>query len=103
MRKSVTFFYAATAATMLVGATLVASSGTQAMPVAQPSGLKAAIHQANALQDVACRRGRRCNYVSSRRRTLRYERPYDPWDQTKYFVGNSHYNLFQWGGAVGHR
>ena len=108
MRKSVTIFRAATAATLLTGVTLFGSSGPQAMPLAGPSGLKSAIHQQNAIQEVGyvCRRGsygRRCYYVSSPHRTLRYERPYDPWDQTKYFVGNSHYNVFQWGGAMGNK
>lgn len=110
MRKSAIVFCAVTAANMLVGAMLFASSGTQAMPVAGHSGLNTAIHQANAAQKVAyiCRQGsygRRCYYVSRPDRNPRYARPYanggDNWDQAKTFVGNPRYNAYQWGGAMG--
>jgi hypothetical protein len=80
MRESVIVFCVKPAAAMLLGATLFASSHAQAMPLAGSSGLKSAIHEANATQKVGyiCRRGshgRRCNYVSRPDRNVRYARP----------------------------
>jgi hypothetical protein len=91
MRESVIAFCTVTAATTLIGATLFASSGAQAIPLAGPSGLKTAIHQATATQKVhdTCRRGshgRKCYHVSRPDRNLRYYRPY-AYDPTPPYSG----------------
>ena|SRR6516164_3888623 len=79
-QQSVMALCAVAAAIMLTGATVLASSRAQAVPLARSSGLKAAIHQATVTQEARyiCRgpHGRRCYYVSRPERTLRYERPY---------------------------
>jgi hypothetical protein len=81
MRKSVIVFCVIPATAMLLGATPFASSRAQAMPLARPSGLEAAIYEANATQKVGyiCRRGshgRRCYHVSRPDRNVLYARPY---------------------------
>jgi hypothetical protein len=81
MRGSVIAFCAVAAATTLTSAILFTSSGAQAIPLAAPSGFKAAIHQSTVTQKTyyACRRGlhgRRCHYVSRANRILRYDRSY---------------------------
>jgi hypothetical protein len=65
MRRLMTY---CTAATMLMGATCFAPPRAQAMTMAAPAGLNAAIHEANVTQDVAyiCRGGwfwRRCGWT----------------------------------------
>ena len=79
-KDSVMAFCAGAAAVMLIGTTVFASSGAQAVPLARSSGLKAAIHQAMVTQEARyiCRgpHGRRCYYVSRPEQTLRHERSY---------------------------
>ena len=98
MRKSM--FCTVTTAAMAAGGTLLMASGAQGMP---PIGLKAAVHEASAVQQVrdTCRRGHRCYYVSRphvyvSRPHARYAEPSDAWQysplNTPYYWG---------GGAMG--
>jgi hypothetical protein len=102
MRKAVIVYCTVTAAAaMLMGATLFAPSCAQAMTLAAPSGLKAAIHEANAAQKVpyVCRRGsngRECYYTSppNRQPNANGDTPYFQ----KRYSGPSQYQLYPWGG-----
>lgn len=95
------------AATILVGATLIAPSDAQALSLAASSGLRTAIHRASLAQKVpyVCRRGangRECYYVSPPDRNLRYERPssngVNPYYQPRPYVGPGPYDYHHWGG-----
>jgi hypothetical protein len=59
---------------VLMGATFLAPSCAQAITLAAPIGLQAAIHEkgANAIQEVACRRGR-CRETSGIYRASPYQ------------------------------
>jgi len=94
------------ATSVLMGATLLASSCAQAMSLAAPAGLKAAIHEANAAQKVPylCRRrsnSRECYYVSppNRQPNANEDTPYFQ----KRYTGPSQYQLYPWGNPYGSR
>jgi hypothetical protein len=95
---------------VLMGATtLLASPSAEAMTLAAPTGLKAAIHEANIAQKVpyVCRQGshgRECYYVSSPNRTQRDNQSNtngsNPYFQKRYSAP-SQYQLHPWGSPYG--
>ncbi len=94
------------AASVVMGATLLASSCAQAMTLAAPGGLQAAIHEANAAQKVpyVCRRGangRECYHVSppNRQPNANEDTPYFQ----KRYTGPSQYQTNPWGNPYGSR
>jgi hypothetical protein len=91
MRKESVITFCAAAAVTIIGATLFAPSGAQAVPLTVSSELKTAISHTTSSQEAhyICRRhGRKCYYVSRPDRYLHYYRPYAneaypqrmPWD-----------------------
>jgi hypothetical protein len=85
-------------AIVAAGATLLISSGAQAMPPIGPS-LKQAIHQQTATDQVRCR-GHRCyvarpHYYVSRPHVRSYGQPSNAWE---YSPLN---NPYHYGGAMG--
>ena len=93
----ITVFQAVTAAAMLMGAMIFASSGAKALSLAGYSGLKAAIYHATVTQEAryVCRGShrRKCYHVSGPERTLRYNR--SGWNGR--YRGEANYNYYQWG------
>jgi hypothetical protein len=88
----------------LTGAMLLAPSCAQATTLAVPTGLKAAIHEANAAQKVpyVCRQGsngRECYYVSPLPQQPRANED-TPYFQKRY-TGPSQYQLYPWGNPYG--
>jgi hypothetical protein len=88
----------------LMGATLLAPSCAQAMTLALPNGVKAAIHEANAAQKVAyvCRQGsngRECYYASPAPRQPNGNGD-TPYFQKRY-TGPSQYQSHPWGNPYG--
>jgi hypothetical protein len=89
---------------MLMSASLFAGLPAQAMPLASPSGLRTAIHEAAAQQvRYICRRGHRCYYVTRPHlyyaRPYAYARPVDGWSSDS---AHPPYNPYYWGsGAMG--
>src|SRR5262249_24954538 len=65
MRKAANLNRIAAAGTSFMGAMLLAESCAQAVTLAAPIHLKAAIYEEMSAQEVACRRGRNCLSISS--------------------------------------
>jgi hypothetical protein len=106
MRKAVIMYCTVSIATVLMGATLFAASSAQATTLAVPTGLKTAIHEANAAQKVpyVCRRGsngRECYYTAppNRQPNANGDTPYFQ----KRYTGPSQYQLYPWGNPYGSR
>jgi len=97
-KGSVIPFCGVTAATMLMGATVFASSSAQAVP--GYSGLKTAIQQASVIQEAryTCRGSnpRRCYYVAPPARSLGYDR--SGWGGR--YRAEANYPYYQWGSVL---
>jgi hypothetical protein len=99
MRKALVMYYTGVAA-MLMGAILFAPRA-QAMILAAPTGLKAAIQEEKSAQEAACRRGRDCSYTSSSNRQSNASGD-TPYFQKRY-TGPSQYQQYPWGNPYGSR
>jgi hypothetical protein len=93
MRKLVVM-YTVVAAIMLMGA-LGGLRSAQAMTLAAPTGIRAAIQEEKPTQEVACRRGRDCSYISSSNRQSNVSGD-TPYFQKRY-SGPSQYQQYPWG------
>jgi hypothetical protein len=105
-KGSVMAFCAATAA---MAATVFASAGARAVPLAGYSGLNAAVHSATSAQEVryVCRGShrQRCNYVAGPERSPGYHPyagyyPYNRGVWGNMYPGESEYNVHYWGSGV---
>ena len=102
-KGSVIAFCAATAA---IGATVFASAGARAVPLAGYSGLGAAIHAASPAQQVryVCRGShrQRCYYYVARPEPARPPGyyPWNPGTWGKMYPGEDEYNVHYWGSGA---
>jgi hypothetical protein len=106
MRKAVIVYYAVTTFAVALAANLFAPSGAQAIDLALPAGLRAAIHEADPAQRVpyVCRQtsnGRECFTISSQNQQ-RNSTGDTPYFQKRY-TGSSQYQTNPWGNPYGSR
>jgi phage tail protein X len=106
MREAVIVYYAVTTFTVVLAATLFAPSGAQAITLALPAGLNAAIPDATVVQKVpyVCRQtsnGRECFTISSQNQQSRSSED-TPYYQRRY-TGSSQYQTNPWGNPYGSR